>query len=383
MDHPIVIVKTMPPQVEATAQFNASLWRALDARTQTHVVGWRNIYPRVPGRTVVREPASVRPWTPRPDHLLAWHDPRTWRRASRRIAELEPRAIVLAWLHPVMAPPYRYLLSNLPAGTSGVVVCHNVLPHERVPLAARLTSSALSKADVLVTHAPDQRRELERLGISTERIQELFHPRYVPSELADPPSRAAVAAERARHDADLVLLVYGAVRRYKGVDLTLEAMARMHPDARVKVIVAGRFGEGADELAALRARLGMEKRVEFRPGYVSDRETAVLFSACDAVLMTYRSATQSGVCQLAFGFGKPVIATRVGGLPAAVRDGVDGLLCDPNPAAIAATIHVFAARRGELTDGVEPNPYETSFDRYAGLLLERIDGAHAALGRAA
>lgn len=383
MDRPMMLVTTMPPQVEATAQFNASLWRAFDARTRTDVVGWRNIYPRVPGRTVMREPASVRSWTPRPDHLLAWHDPRTWRRASRRIAELEPRAVVLAWLHPVMAPPYRYLLSNLPAGTSGVVVCHNVLPHERVPLAGRLTRSVLSKADVLATHAPEQRRELERMGIPPGRIQELFHPRYVPSELADPPPLAAVAAERARHDADLVLLVYGAVRRYKGVDLTLEAMARIHPDARVKVIVAGRFGEGIGELTALRARLGLEKRVEFRAGYVSDQETAVLFSACDAVLMTYRSATQSGVCQLAFGYGKPVIATRVGGLPAAVRDGVDGLLCDPNPSAIAAAIHVFAARRAALTAGVEPNPYETSFDRYADLLLERIDGAHAALGRAA
>ncbi|MDX6593088.1 MAG: hypothetical protein QOJ13_2284 [Gaiellales bacterium] len=383
MTRPVVVAKTMPPQTESTAQFNASVWRALDARTTTHVVGWKNIYPRIPGRSALRDPGSVRPWTPRPEPMLSWHDPRTWRRAVRQITELEARAVILGWLHPVMAPPYRYLLSNLPADTQSVVVCHNVVTHERVPLAAPLTRSALGRADLLVTHAPQQRAELEGLGIPGDRILELFHPRYVPSELADPPSKWAVAAERARHDADHVLLIYGAVRHYKGVDLALEALARVDPAARVKVIVAGRFWEGKDELLALRGRLGLDDRVEFRDGYLSDAETAVLFSACDAALLTYRSATQSGVCQLAFGYGKPVIATRVGGLSSAVRDGVDGLLCSPEPAAIADSITSFAARCSALTAGVEPNPYATSFDRYGDLLLERIDGGSSAARRAA
>jgi glycosyltransferase involved in cell wall biosynthesis len=282
-----------------------------------------------------------------------------------------------------MAPPYRYLLSNLPARTRAVVICHNVVPHERVPLAGLLTRTALSKADVLVTHAPQQHVELERLGIPPERILESFHPRYRPTDLADQPSAAAVTIERRRHDADVVLLAYGSVRHYKGVDLALEALALVDPSIRIKLVVAGRFCGRKDDLVALRSRLGLDQRVEFRDRYLSDAETALLFSACDGALLTYRSATQSGVCQLSFGYGTPVIATRVGGLPAAVREGVDGLLCDPHPRAIARAITTFVTHCSGLTEAVDPDPYETSFDRYVDVLVERIDGFSALMGRAA
>jgi glycosyltransferase involved in cell wall biosynthesis len=133
--------------------------------------------------------------------------------------------------------------------------------------------------------------------------------------------------------------------------------------------VAGRFWTPYEELAQLAQRLGVTDRVELRDGYVSNEDTALLFSACDAALLPYRSATQSGVVALAFGYGRPVIATAVGGLPAAVRDGVDGLLAPPDDAdALARAIERVARERERLSAGARRTRELRSFDRYAELL---------------
>lgn len=92
--------------------------------------------------------------------------------------------------------------------------------------------------------------------------------------------------------------------------------------------------------------------------------------ACDAVLLPYRSASQSGVVQLAFSYGRPVVATRVGGLPDAVRDGLDGILCDPDPQDLAGAIRRVATEHERLASGVRMLPYRESAEHY-GYLIEQ------------
>jgi glycosyltransferase involved in cell wall biosynthesis len=376
-----VMLTTIPPQIEAGAQFNASLWRRLSRHVDTQIVGWQSIYPRVPGRLVLHDEAARKSWTPEPELLLAWHDPRTWRRAIRQVEQMQPSLVILRWFHPVMGVPYGYLLPRLSRSTTTVVICDNVEPHERVPFASPLTRRALRHADVLVTHAPQQRGELLALGLDGDRILEAFHPRYVAEDLAEPVEDAAAHRLRERYGADLLLLSYGAVRPYKGIDLALEALAQVDPQVKAKLIVAGRFWEGKHELCALRDELGLEQQVEFRDAYLSDDETALLFAACDAALLPYRSATQSGVAQLAFAYGRPVIATNVGGLSSAVTHGRDGLLCQPEPQSIARAIEALASSLPTLRNGVDRDPWHTSFEHYVDLILDRagvvtLDHAH-------
>jgi glycosyltransferase involved in cell wall biosynthesis len=268
-----------------------------------------------------------------------------------------------------MTPQYSWLLRAAPPEMRRIVVCHNVLPHERVPLASMLARRVLRRADVLVTHAPQQRRELAELGVGGP-VVEAFHPLFVPEDLAEPPAPALVERERARlGDPELLLLLYGAVRPYKGADLAIEALARVDRDLDVRLVIAGRFWTPRAELEELARRLGIADRVELRDGYVSNEDTALLFSACDAALLPYRSATQSGVVAMAFGHGRPVVATAVGGLPAAVRDGVDGLLAPPGDVdALARAIERVSRERERLSAGARQTRERNSFARYAELL---------------
>lgn len=367
------------PLTVGAAQFNAAMVHALRRRAPVEFLSWKRPYPPLLYHGPVRDERSQPPLVEPADFVLDWADPRTWRRALAAAESFAADVLVLPWLHPIMAPPYAWLLRASGGRMRRVVICHNVMPHERVPFAAPLTAGVLRRADCLITHAAGQLRELGGLGV-TGTVVEGFHPLFVPDELAPAPPAEEVARERARaRNPDLLLLLYGAVRRYKGVDLALESLAQVDPSLDVRLVVAGRFWIARDELERTARSLGVAERVDFRDGYVSNEETAALFGACDAALLPYRSASQSGVAALALGYGRPVVATAVGGLPAAIDDGVDGLLAPVgDAAALARAIERLARERDRLGAGALKAQAQRSFDRYAELLLVAAGGGEAA-----
>jgi len=367
------VVAAVYPLASGVAQFNGAMVRAMAETSPVDVISWRRMYPPLLYRGQGIDTSSPGPPGPDASFTLDWLDPRTWRRAVHRVDEFQAEAVILPWLHPVLTPPYRYLLGHMPKATTRVVICHNVVPHEPVPGFRALSRAALRHADLLVTHAPHQREELASLGLASTPVLEAFHPRFDAMELAPGPSEHERAAERGRHgNPDLLLLTFGSIRPYKGVDLALDALARVDRTLRVRLVVAGRTWDGGDELRAQAERLGLNGRVEFREGFIPNEEAALLFGAADASPLPYRSASQSGVVQLSFAYGRPVIATRVGGLPAAVDDGVDGILCEPEAAALAGAIERMARDHTQLAAGVRVRTHAHSFHRYCKLLDDAV-----------
>ena len=370
---PLALLAPVLPLVGGAAQFNTALLGALRERGPVTALTWRRLYPPLLHRRRTHDTESrsarLEPAVP----VLDWVDPRSWRRAIQLVRESASRALILPWVHPVTTPQYAYLLANAPEDVTRVVICHNVLPHERVPLSRACARSVLGRADVIVAHSGPMRDELAELGVDAQ-VVDAFHPRFTARDLAALPSPAAIAAERARQGhPDLSLLAFGAVRPYKGFDIAVRALAELDRDLNVRLTIAGVFWDGGAELRRLVAELGLQDRVELRDGFVSNDEAALLFSAADATVLPYRSATQSGVVQLAFAYGTPVLATNVGGLPEAVRDGIDGLLCPPeDPQAFAALLTRLHSAPGALSTGVQASSAGHSFARYAQVLEEAL-----------
>ncbi len=370
----LAVIAPVHPLVSGAAQFNTAMVAALGELGPVQTFSWRRLYPPLLHRRGTHDLVSRPTRVPAAEPLLDWADPRTWRAALRRIEAASPAALILPWVHPVMAPPYRYLLRHAPKGVARVIICHNVETHERVPLGRPLSRAVLRLADLLVVHASQQTAELAALGAGGRPILRAFHPQFCAEDLSREPTPAEVAAERARQgNPELSLLAFGAIRPYKGIDLALAALARLPPERSVRLTVAGVFWDGGEQLRRQVAELGLEDRVELRPGFQSNQQAALLFAAADGALLPYRSATQSGVVQLAFAYGVPVIATAVGGLCEAVEHGRDGLLCPPeDAAALAAAIERFGREREHLTEGVRRGAADHSFRRYAELLREAI-----------
>jgi glycosyltransferase involved in cell wall biosynthesis len=367
------VIAAVYPLASGVAQFNGGMVRGMIETSAVDVISWRRMYPPLLHRGQGLDTSTTGAELPAASFMLDWHDPRSWRRAVRRVRAFQADAMILPWLHPVMVPPYRYFLRHVPKTTARVVICHNVVSHEPLPGLRVLSRATLRRADLFVTHAPHQRAELDAMGLGATPVLEAFHPLWDPLELGPLPTDAERAAERARQgNPDLLLLTFGAIRPYKGVDIALDALALVDRDLHVRLVIAGKAWDSADGLRAQVRDRGLADRVEIRDRFIPNDEAALLFSAADASLLPYRSATQSGVVSLSFTYGCPVIATRVGGLPAAVADGVDGILCEPDAADVARAIECMAAERSTLAAGVLAGDGSKSFRRYGELIDEAL-----------
>jgi glycosyltransferase involved in cell wall biosynthesis len=140
-------------------------------------------------------------------------------------------------------------------------------------------------------------------------------------------------------DRDKVLLFFGFIRKYKGLDIGLETMADQRiRDLGIKLLVAGEFYEDAAPYRDLIASLGIEKSLLLCTDFIPDSEVRNYLCAADAVIQPYRNATQSGVTPLAYHFEKPMIVSNVGGLAALVPHEQVGLVAEPRPGPMADAI---------------------------------------------
>ncbi len=141
---------------------------------------------------------------------------------------------------------------------------------------------------------------------------------------------------------DRVILFFGFIRKYKGLDILLRAMAEPGIAASgIRLLIAGEYYEYAKTYTDLIGALGIRDRLLLKTDFIPDSAVALYVCAADAVIQPYRNATQSGVTPLAYHFEKPMIVSRAGSLPTHVVDGKTGLVTDAEPAPLAKAILQF------------------------------------------
>jgi len=338
------LVGPLHPFRGGIAHYGAVLARELAARDEVRALNFRRLYPRLlfPGRSQL-DPSEA-PIGFESRRLLGALDPLSWERGARYLAAAEPDALLCHWWHPFFAPAYgvlaRRLKRRLP-GCSVLLLCHNVLPHERSAVDRSLARFAFRAADAFLVHSESDAARLDTLMPGARRAVHA-HPRYDVFRGAEA-DRAAARARLGIADGERIALFFGYVRAYKGLDLALAGLARAKlPE--LKLWVVGEFYEDRAPYERQIAELGLGERVILVDRYVPNEAVADYFLAADLVLQPYHSATQSGIAQIAAAFKRPVLATRVGGLPEQIEDGVTGLLVAPgDPAALAAALERFFA----------------------------------------
>ena len=329
----IALVGPLYPYRGGIAHFTHSLGRSLAERGhRVSAVTFARQYPErlFPGRTQFET-------TPPEDafdapRLLDSIGPRSWLRTARHLRALAPEAVVFQYWMPFIAPALGTVARRLGDGPRRLAVVHNALPHERRPGDRALSRYLLGAMDGALVLSDSVRRDVEGLapGVS---VRQAAHPAYDFFGEAIPRADAR-AALGLPPDAP-VLLLFGFVRRYKGLHVLLDAMPRVLdqlPAARL--VVAGEFYDDDAPYRAQAAALG--DTVRFDAEYIPNERVPLYFSAADVVVQPYVTATQSGVAQIAFQFGRPVITTDVGGLAEAVPDGEAGLVVPPDDAAALA-----------------------------------------------
>ncbi len=379
----IALLGPVAPWRGGLAQYLALLGEALMARAEVRAVTFTRQYPGFlfPGETQL-DPGAERPRFP-VDALLDSIGPWTWRRTAARLEGFAPGAVILKWWMPFFAPAFASSVGPLRRrGTRVVLVCDNLVPHEKRPFDAALTRWMLRNSDGYLVMSESVERDLDLLkpGAPRRRVR---HPLYAQFDRG----RCDRALARARlglaPDAE-VALFFGYVRRYKGLDTLLEAwrtVRERRPDA--VLMVAGEPYEDPAPYLALANAAGGAPGVRLALRYAPDDEVEALFKAADVVVLPYRSATQSGVTHVAYALGVPVVITDVGGLAETVKHGETGLVVPPqDPAALAdALSHFFARGMGpSMRANVARLREQHSWEALADETTALIDGLAPARG---
>jgi len=291
-----------------------------------------------PGRTD-RDPSRF-PLRADCEYLLDPSNPLTWLETFRRIKEAQPDALILQWWVPYWALPFASIafLVRRFTPTRVLFICHNVLPHEGSAIDRLSAKLALGQGHCFIVQSQKDWVDLKRL-FPDAKVRRTALPIYdaFPSEVME-----SALAKRALGLDGPVMLFFGFVRKYKGLEYLIRAMPEVLRSVQAKLLIVGEFWEDKEPYLRAIEELGLQRDVEVVDRYVPNEEVGLYFSAADVVVLPYVDATQSAIVSLAYAFDKPVITTDVGGLPEVVSDGETGFIVPPGDSqALAAAIVEF------------------------------------------
>jgi len=301
-------------------------------------------------------------------------NPFSWIRTGRRIRKKNPDILLIKYWHPFMAPCFgmaaRIAAKNTSANTRVITIFDNVIPHERKPFDRLLTRYFTKSIDGAVIMSKSVGDDLKEFRTD---IPVVYNPHPLYDNYGDKILREVALKKLSLSDEYSYLLFFGFIRAYKGLDLLLEAFAdeRLR-NLRLRLIVAGEFYESDLPYRNLIMDLGIRNDVILFDRFIREDEVASFFSAADLVVQPYRSATQSGVTQIAYHFEKPMLVTDVGGLSEIVPDGKCGYVVKPEPKQISeAIIDYFSNNREQqFTEGVRQEKTKFTWDRLTSSIIE-------------
>lgn len=328
----VAVVAPLPPIRSGIAAHSENILRALrDEGVPTVAVSWVKQYPKVLFR---RQETDGSDKLDDVQWRLHWARPWGWRAVGREVGR-SADIMFIPWVTPFHALIIKTLMRSARIPT--VILVHNAKPHEWFPATQMLTRAVLNDASRLIAHSQTVVDDLRSYGVVTPTVVTPHPPNFEPWRSpvpSGPPNR---------------LLFVGFVRAYKGLDLLIEALAKLPHD--YGLTVAGEFWSGEDTMRELLSAHNLEERVEVLNRYVPDEELSSLLASHHLVVVPYKSATQSGIVPLAFAAGRPVVATNVGGLAEAVSDRVNGILCPPDSDSMARAIQMAASDYSRLAAG--------------------------------
>lgn len=344
----ITLIGPVYPYKSGIAHYTGLLSRALSKIARVHMVSYQFQYPKLLFKKEQKDYTNDSFKVEGADYLIHTANPINWLAVGRKLKKERPNAVIISWWHPYFAPCYYVMCKALGKRTKKLFLCHNVFPHERFPMDRLLTKMVLRQGDAFILHSSTEAEALCSIK-QDARYRVQVHPTYDVFQFEH------IGRDEARKRLGIgkdekMLLFFGFVRPYKGLKHLIRAMKPIretYADARLYVV--GDFGGSREVYEGYMDEAGVRSAITVKDGYTPDREVEPYFAAADLVVLPYESATQSGIVQMAYGFERPVIVTRVGGLPEVVTDGETGYVVEPeNPQALAeAVIRFYAEKRAE------------------------------------
>jgi len=299
-------------------------------------------------------------------------NPINWIFTGLKIRKRSPDILLIRFWLPFMGPCFGTIARLAKSNRHTKVICifDNVVPHEKRTGDNVLTRYFTNSIDGAIVMS---RIVLNDLAIFREKIPVILSPHPLFDNYGAKIERKDALSKLNLNSEDSFLLFFGFIRAYKGLDLLIGAFSdKRLRNRKLKLIIAGEFYEDDTPYRDLIKKKNLENDVILFDHFIKDNEVPVFFSAADLVVQPYRSATQSGVTQIAFYFEKPMLVTDVGGLREIVTDQECGYVVKPEEGAIAdAIVDFFENKRKEsFMEGVKQEKEKFSWDKMTKAIME-------------
>ena len=336
----IIILGTAYPFRGGLATFNERLARQLQAEGhEVEVITFTLQYPSFlfPGKTQYSTEKA-------PNDLLIRQqvnscNPLNWIKVGRRIQQMQPDILISCYWMAFFAPCFGIIqrLAQRNGKTRCIALVHNMIPHEPsildkifAPFFVRNTNGFVALSESVV-------QDINRFDKTAKPKTSYPHPIY--DHYGEQMTKEEACLALNLNPENEYMLFFGLVRAYKGLDLLLEAFGKVKDQLpKLQLIIAGEFYEDEDKYRTLITNNGLIDRVIIKNEFIADADLRKYFGAANLIAQPYKSATQSGVTQVAFHFEKPMLVTNVGGLGEIVHNHKMGYAVEPNAKAIAEAI---------------------------------------------
>ncbi len=369
----IVIISAAYPLRGGIAHFASSLYKELITNHQVKVYTFKRQYPSFlfPGKSQFETGESVEKI---PSEVsLDSINPFTWFKVAKQIKNYQPDLVIFKYWLPFFAPCYGIIAQRLKKlkNVKLLAICHNIFPHEKRPGDKLLSMYFLKKINYFVLLSEQVQKELDYF-LNKPKSVVLPHPIY---SLFGEGVDKQIAKEKLNLPEGRYILFFGFIRAYKGLDILIKSLSLIDKSFNIKLIVAGEFYSDEEKYFDLIKRLGLKDEIILKSNFIPTSDVKYYFSAADAVVLPYRSATQSGIVQIAVNFSKPVIAANVGGISEVIKDEVSGFIVEKeNPVLLAKAIERFysESKETEFTEEMTKLKEKYSWKNFSNGIFEII-----------
>ncbi len=268
-------------------------------------------------------------------------NPLNWFKAGRKIKNEKPDIVLVNYWLPFMAPCLGTIARITKKNKHSKIIClaHNIIQHEKHPGTNLLTGYFLRSTDGIIVQ-------------SKKVLNDVFHfTNKLPVKLCPHPLFDNFGENLAREDAlkylnletkNRIVLFFGFIREYKGLDLLIKAFADERvASVDIKLLVAGEFYTDSKPYLKLIEKLNLGNKIILHTNFIENSNVNKYFSCADIVAQPYKTATQSGVTQIGYHFNKPMLVTNVTGLPEIITHNVAGYVTEPDAKSIADALYDF------------------------------------------
>lgn len=360
----IAFLSTFYPYRGGIAQFNGALYKTLEKDHEVKAFNFSLQYPKVlfPGKTQYVEENDEVEKIPS-ERVLNAMNPATFLTTVKKIKAFQPDILIIGYWMPYMAPSLGYVAGKMQKYCKVISIVHNAIPHEKGIMDKSLSNYFFKRNKHCIALSEAVKKDIEDAYPDID-VKVLHHPTY--NHFGELVSRDSALHFLNLDPKEKYLLFFGLIRDYKGLDVLLEALPSIADD--VHLVIAGEVYGEFQKYQEIIDKNNLAARVHLHLKYIPDHEVKYYFSIAEAVILPYKSATQSGIIAVAKHFQVPVVTTDVGGLREFINQPNEGLVIQNNsPKDIAEGIESVITRQSKTKiEGSEEN----SWEKFANELLK-------------